>query len=261
MKNKILICGSCILLIALIGLSSNVSALKPMTLPEIEMIVPDTGLIGDCQLLVDQLVEDAAKCGIKIIPDYTTWGDGVNRMLAGDFEMFYFIGLSMPPADTLDNIIETLYFLFVWYDFWNYYNAELFDKIYDMYVLNFNGFLDEALVVFHEIELILYEEQIAIPISYYYQDTGNHYTRYLFMNCDENGPLADSAIRVALSHLIDRTLYAQIYGDAVVYDPIALSHIFEWSQYHDTTLPDIPYSIGKAVKTVVHAGYLPANAK
>ena len=261
MKNKLLICGSCILLIALIGLSTNVSALKPMTLPEIEMIVPDTGLIGDCQLLVDQLVVDAAKCGIKINPVYITWGETINRLIAGDFEMIYFIGLSMNPDDTLDNIIETLYFLFVWYDWWNYYNAELFDKIYEMYVLNFNGFFDEALEVFHEIELILYEEQIVIPLAYRYYENGNLYTRYLFMNSYETGPLADTAIRVALSHLIDRTLYAQLYGETVLTDTNAMSHVFEWSQYHDTTLPDIPYSIGKAVTTVVHAGYLPASAK
>ena len=246
------------MLIALIGLSSNVSAIQPMTPPEIEMIVPFSGLIGDCQLLVDQFVEDAALCGIKIIPAYMSWYDGINKLLAGDFDMFYFIGLIGSADDTFDEIYGILSFLFLGYDFWHYYNPDLVNKINLMNDKYLNGFEDEAIDIFHEIELILYEDQPFIPICYQLRDPSQRYTRYLFMNCDATGPLADVAIRVALSYLIDRALYAQLYGEALLQDTVAINHLFEWSQYHDTSLPDIDYSIGKATKTIVLGGYLPA---
>jgi ABC-type transport system substrate-binding protein len=261
MNHKKLLYGSCILLIALIGLSFNVSAIQPMTPPVIEMIVPYTGLIGDCQLLVDQLIDDAALCGIKIIPDYMPWIDGLMKLFAGDFDMFYFIGLSGSPDDTMQNIYETLCFHFVWYDYWQYYNPDLVNKIELMYDKYLNGYMEDAIEIFHEIEWIIYQEQPFVTISYNLQITGNLYTRHLFMNCNASGPLADPAIRVALSYLIDRDLYGQLYGEAIGQDVTAISHLFEWSQYHDTSLPDFTYSIGKATKTIVHAGYLPAKAK
>ena len=71
--------------------------------------------------------------------------------------------------------------------------------------------------------------------------------------------LADATIRVALSFLIDRISYADLYGAALGIDIYPISHLFEWSIYHDTSLPTIKHSIGKAVSTLAKGGYLPAK--
>jgi ABC-type transport system substrate-binding protein len=260
MKNKKLVCGSCLLLIALIGLSFNVSAIKPMEPPEIELLVPTTGLIGDMQIVVDEFVRDAALCGIKINPVYMTWGEAILRLVYGDFEIFHFAGLQGPWEDTFTYIYETLCFHFVWYDYWYYTSPEFIEMIELMYTLYLGGLIDEAIEVFHEIELILYEDQPFAPICYRLYEDGRMYTRYLFINCEETGPLADVTIRVALSILIDRTSYADLYGTALGTDIFEISHLFEWSQYHDTSLPSIKHSIGKAVSTLTKGGYLPAKA-
>jgi ABC-type transport system substrate-binding protein len=259
MKNKKLVCGSCLLLIAIICLSVNVSAVKPMVPPELELIVPYTGLVGDMQIVVDEFVSDAALCGIKITPVYMPWSDAVMRLVYGDFEIFHFAGLVGAFEDTFTYIYETLCFHFVWYDYWNFTSTELIDTINSMYSLYLGGFLDEAIEIFHEIELLMYLEQPFAPISYNLRDNGQIYTRYLFINCDETGPLGDVTIRKALSYLIDRIVYADLYGAAIGSDVYPLSHLFEWSQYHDTSLPTIKHSIGKAVSTLAKGGYLPAK--
>ncbi|NPD89740.1 MAG: hypothetical protein HGN29_13595 [Asgard group archaeon] len=247
------------MLITIICISLNVSAVKPISPPEIELLVPDTGIVGDTQRIVDEFIRDAALCGIKIVPTYTTWGDAINRMLAGDFDILHFAGLVGAFEDSFTYIYETLCFHFVWNDFWNYTSMEFIDKIELMYSLYLGGFIDDAIEIFHEIELVIYEDQPFAPICYELRDDGQIYTRYLFINCDEAGPLGDATIRVALSYLIDRVLYIELYGDYSIGYPIAIDHLFEWSQYHDTSLPAIKHSIGKAASTLAKGGYLPAK--
>ncbi len=259
MKNKKLICGSCLLLIAILCLSTSVSANIPLTPPEFELLVPDTGLIGETQLLLDQFVKSASLCGIKITPVYTTWDDVINSLFTGDYELIYFIGLSFSGDDTIEKIRSTLSYLFIDNFFLNYYNQDLIDKTHLMDTLYLDGYENEAIEVFHEIEFILYRDQPIVSICHAFkEDTGGRATRLLIINCDI---AYDPVIRNVLSMVIDRELYVDLYGVTTTYDYYPISHLFGWSQYHDTTLPEIEYSIGQAVSTIVHGGYLPAGTK
>ena len=113
----------------------------------------------------------------------------------------------------------------------------------------------KATAIFHEIELLLYEDQLFPSFGYSYNpDSAYQYTTKGFIiNCGEDSPLHDLNLRWALSYLVDREFYTATIGteDAI------LSHIFEWSQYHDDSLPEITYSIGKAKSTLAKAGYRP----
>jgi len=259
MKNKKLICGSCLLLIAILFLATSVSAIQPMSPPEFELLVPYSGLTEDTQLLVDQFVKSASLCGIQITPVYTTWENVIELLFAGDYELIYFVGLGGSGGDTFEAINSLLRFHFVDNFFWNYYNQDLIDKIELMYTLYLDGYENEAIEVFHGIELIIYEDQPVIPICYAYQeDIGRLSTRLLCINCDI---VYDPVIRNVLSLVIDRELYVDLYGATSPLTQYPISHIFGWSQYHDSTLPEIDYSIGQAVSTIVHGGYIPARTK
>lgn len=196
-----------------------------MTLLEFDLLVADSGLIEDTQLLVDQLVKSASLCGIKITPVYTTLIDAITLLFAGDYDLIYFIGLSSSGSDTLETINSLLRFYFVDYFFcWNYYNQDLIDKIKLMYTLNLDGYENEAVEVFHEIELIIYEDQPFIPICHEFrEDVGGMYTRLLAINCDI---VYDSIIRNVLSLVIDRELYVELYGATIPYYTFPISHLF-----------------------------------
>ena len=74
-------------------------------------------------------------------------------------------------------------------------------------------------------------------------------------------PVSKTSFNPSLTHLIDKELYVERFSIYYNVDYPVCSHLFEWSQYHDETLPSIEFSIGKAASTLAKAGYRPCHVK
>jgi ABC-type transport system substrate-binding protein len=106
--------------------------------------------------------------------------------------------------------------------------------------------------LFHEIEWILYEEQPIGAVAIDETNMPDQFNLRMVMMNSVDSPLADRTIRKTLSYLIEREMYNELLGHSY-----AVSHMFEWTEFHDSTLPIIPYSIGKATSTLAKGGYRP----
>ncbi|NHJ31306.1 MAG: hypothetical protein FK732_00445 [Asgard group archaeon] len=236
------------------------NAVQPPLPPEMTILVSDARYTPETALVLDQLAEDAALCGIKLNFEIMGFYDIVMRMYSNDFDLVMFITLATLQPDSFDSIFFLLDFYFGDYNIWNYHNDILKAKIQEMKDFYYNGFEVEAIEVFHEIELIIYEDQPSIAICYHL-DALLFYTHQIIVNNHPDRPGSNIAIRKALSFLIDREFYTSTFQTFYTYTVYQTSHLFAWTQYHDDTLPEIAHSIGKAASTLAKAGFRPRALK
>lgn len=211
-------------------------------------------------MILDQLTEDAARCGIKLNIELISYYDIIPKLFAGDYDLIMFITLAWYQPASFDTIFFYLDYYYGDSNLWNYHNEVLKTKIQEMKDFYYNGFEAEAIEVFHEIELIIYEEQPSLALCYHL-DTMLIHTHQIIVNSHLDRPGKDIAIRKASTFLIDRELYTSAIQTSSIYTIYQTSHLFGWSQYHDTTLPEIDHSIGKATSTLAHAGFKPRAIK
>jgi len=237
----------------------TISAKQPPLPPEIGLLVNDFRYTEDTALIIDQIVQDAALCGIKLNVEIIDYSDLMWRVYFGNFEMVMFSTTAWYKPDSFDTILWLLEFYFGDFNWWGYYNPEIKAKINELELLYLSGLYEEATVIFHEIELLIYEGQYYPAIGYHFDDTLIH-THLLLINNNLNS-LFDIAVRKALSFLIDRENYIPLIQTTYSETISQTCHLFGWSQYHDTSLPYIPHSIGKAASTLAKAGYRPCRIK
>ncbi|MHA1303340.1 MAG: hypothetical protein ACTSQE_08415 [Candidatus Heimdallarchaeaceae archaeon] len=257
-KGLIRLCG---LLILLVFVPSVASGYRRPLPPEIEVLIADSYYTGrNMSIAYEQIEADAAKCGIRlnlVVLDFYSVAEKV--LYTQDYDMVMFIGLVGLYNDTWSGIISILDFL----DQALVHNNQKFsDDIVLLRSLYYDGACDEELIpIFHEIEAILYEEQF-FPTFFWFKREINgyvqHYSFHYIINCDR---IQDKAVRQALVYLSDVDLIADLYTESDGVEVFLSSHLFAYSQYHDTTLPDYYYSIGKAKSTLAQAGYRPAHIK
>ena len=251
-------CGLIFLFALLLLTPFAISAEQPPLPPEIDLAVYADRYTEDTALIIDQIVEDASLCGIKLNVQIIDYEDYAYIITSGDFEMLMFVNVAVNIPVSLDTIIFLLEFYFGDSNLWGYYNPEIKAKINEMELLYLDGFYEEAIDVFHEIELLIYEAQYYPAIGYHFSETSVH-IHLILINNQNN--LFDIAVRNALSFLIDREYYIPLMQTIYSYTIFQTSHLFGWSQYHDTSLPDIPHSISKAKSTLANAGYRPCRLK
>jgi len=239
---------------------SVANAVQPPLPPEITLIVSDSRYSPDTALIFDQLTIDAAKCGIKLNFEIESFYDCVMRIYSGDFDIIMFVTLATMQPDSFDAIFYLLDFYYGENNWWDYHNELLETKIQEMKDFYYNGYEAEAIEVFHEIELIIYEDQPSLAICYHI-DAYVIQTHQQIVNNHPDRPCSDIAIRKALSFLIDREFYTSAMQTTSTYTLYQTSHLFGWSQYHDDTLPEIEHSIGKAASTLAKAGFRPRAIK
>ena len=174
--------------------------------------------------------------------------------------MVMFITIAWELPDSFETIIWLLNFYFAGTSYLNYQNPEIMLKIQDLTDYYDNGYLEDAIQVFHEIESLIFTGQ-HYPTVGYHLDSDLIHTHLLIMNNNVVSPLQDTAIRKALSFLIDRDHYITQMQTTYTHTLYQTSHLFGWSQYHDTSLPDIPHSISNAKSTLAKAGYRPCRIK
>lgn len=237
----------------------TISAKQPTLPPEIELLVNAYRYTEDTNLIINQIVHDAALCGIRLNVQILDPIDLTLRVYYGNFEMVMFYTIAWYQPDSFDTILWLLEFYFGDFNWWGYFNPEIKSKINDLELLYLGGLYDEATAVFHEIELLIYEGQYYPAIGYHFDNTLIH-SHLLLINNNLNN-LFDITVRKALSFLIDREYYIPLIQTTYYETIYQTSHIFGWSQYHDTSLPDIPHSIGKAASTLAKAGYRPCRIK
>lgn len=235
---------------------SVANAVQPPLPPEITIVVSDSRYSSDTALIFDQLGHDAALCGIKLNFEIESFYDCVMRIFSGDYDIIMFVTLATMQPDSFDSIFYLLDFYYGETNWWNYHNELLVTKIQEMKDFYYNGFEAEATEIFHEIELIIYEDQPSLAICYHL-DAMLIQTHQLIVNNHPDRPGNDIAIRKALSFLIDREFYTSAMQTLYTYTIYQTSHLFGWSQYHDDTLPEIEHSIGKAASTLAKAGFRP----
>jgi len=208
----------------------------------------------------EQIERDAAKCGIRlnlVVKDFYTV---VTRIFAGDYDAVLYIGLVSPYSDTWDDILQTLFFL---KDILYTNNEEfglLIEELWRLY--NDGASDDELLPIFHEIEFLLYDE-LYFPTFFWYISETEEYgpelrTFHYIFNCER---IQDKAVRKALMYLTDLDLIIDVMEQNIEFEIHPSSHLFAYSTYHDTSLPDYYYNIGKATSILAQAGYRPAHIK
>ena len=238
----------------------TISANQPPLPPEIELLVSLPRYTPDTALIIEQLTEDASLCGIKLNVVLMEYIDIVYRIWFNNFEAAMFLTAAWYQPDSFETIIWLLNFYFGSSSYIKYYNPEIKVMIDDLEYFYYNGFIDDAIELFHEIEFLIYEGQFY-PTVGYHLDSFLIHTHLIILNNNPFSPLRDTAVRNALSYLINRELYISLMQTVYPYTLYQTSHLFGWSQYHDNTLPDIPYSIGKATSTLAKAGYRPCTVK
>ena len=251
-------CGLISLFVLILSTPFAISAEQPPLPPEISLAVYGDFYTEDTALIVDQIVNDASLCGIKLNVQIIDYDEFVYIITSGDFEMLMFVSVVTDNPDSLDTMISLLEFYVGDSNLWGYYNPEIKTKINEMELLYLDGFYDEAIAVFHEIELLMYEGQYYPAMGYQFTDFGVRTHLIIFNNQQD---CFDIGVRNALSFLIDREYYITQIQTLYSYTVFQTSHLFGWSQYHDTSLPDIPHSISKAKSTLAHAGYRPCRIK
>ena len=252
------LCGLLILSVLIIVTPFSVSATQPPLPPEIEVLVSAQGYTPETELIIEQLTSSASLCGIKLNMIIMDYYDLIYKILYNDFEAVLFITAAWYQPDSFETIIWLLNFYFGSSSYLYYYNPEIKAKIDQLQALYYGGYLDESITLFHEIELMIYEGQYYPAIGYHYDSYLIH-THLLLINNAIVGPFSDIAIRFALSYLIDRELFISQMQTRYPYELVQTSHLFGWSQYHDLSLPEITYSIGKATSTLATAGYRPCR--
>lgn len=236
------------------------NAVQPPLPPEITILVSDSRYTPETALIFDQLTEDAALCGIKLNIEIKSFYDIVMSMYTNDFDLVMFITVATLQPDSFDSVFFLLDFYYGEYNFWNYHNELLKTKIQEMQDFYYTGYEAEAIEVFHEIELIIYEDQPSIAMCYHL-DAAVIQTHQIIINNHPDRPGNNIAIRKALSFLIDREFYTSAIQTLNTYTHYQTSHLFGWTQYHDNTLPEIDHSIGKATSTLAKAGFRPRAIK
>ena len=124
-------------------------------------------------------------------------------------------------------------------------------SLYDKYLL---AELEEQEVLFesildkiHMIEKLLYSSQIFevnnhFVVDYYIYKV--FYTDCFWFNSEQGKILNNEDVRLTLSYLFDREQIAYIYTQIPYPFPVVYftqtCHLLGWSQYHDTSLPEIP---------------------
>ena len=256
MKKKYL-CGFTLVVFILLIAPFTISANQPPMPPEIELLVSLPRYTPDTELIIIQLTDSAAKCGIKLNVVLMDYIDIVYKIWFNDFEAAMFLTAAWSQPDCFETIIWLLIFYFGSSSFIQYFNPEIKEMISELEVLYSDGYIEEAIELFHQIEYLIYEGQYYPTIGYHFDSSLIH-THEIIIN---NNVIIDPVIRKALSFLIDRDLYITQMQTTYSYTLYPTSHLFGWSQYHDSTLPDIPYSIGKATSTLAKAGYRPCRIK
>jgi len=232
-----------------------VNSMKPPSPPEIEVLV-NTGfndeLTPERQIVLNKFIRDMSLCGIKLNLLIVNYYEMLDLVLTGDFEIVFFSGIALPN----DNMPSILDYLTLIYTVSNYNNSVFGQKIIDMQNAYMNNDNITTLRIFHELELILHEDQFFPTFCYKYNstDTYPYSTGSFIINCALSSPLQNKSLRWALSYLVNR----EFYRDTLGYDYVT-SHVFGWSQFHDNNLQEIKYSIGLAKSTLAKAGYCPSS--
>ncbi|MHA1866353.1 MAG: hypothetical protein ACTSVB_03785 [Candidatus Heimdallarchaeaceae archaeon] len=259
MKKQIAkICG---LLLILVFISSTTSAARRPLPPEIEVLIADSYYTGrNLYLAFDQIERDAAKCGIRLNLVVQEFYTVATRIFAGDYEAVLYIGLVGSYSDTWDSILETLLFLKDILYTNNEEFSSLIEELWSLY--NSEASDNELLPIFHEFEFLLYDELYIPTFFWYIRETEENrqdlYTFHYIFNCEK---IQDKAVRKALMYLTDLDLIIDVIGNHIEFEIHPSSHLFAYSSYHDTSLPDYYYNIGKATSILAHAGYRPAHIK
>lgn len=172
------------------------------------------------------------------------------RLASGDYDLlsgFYFTFFS----DTINELTITLYYYFLLkISNFQFNDAKLNNqimKLVDYYYKimssseeDLEDAYDDFLNKFHDIEERLFEHQYLfteISFLYYY---AYPMVKLMIPNC--LGVLADEELRLTLSSLIDREAIAA-FTAIVQPEPVTSNiqptvHLYSWSQYHDTSLPN-----------------------
>lgn len=235
---------------------SIAQACQPPLPPEITILVCDVRYSSNTEPIFDQFTTDAAKCGIRLNVNVVGYMDAIMSLYMNEYDIIMFITIAWYQPDSLDTVLWLLDYYFGEFNLWNYQNEVIQSKIQLMKDYYYNGFETEAISVFQEIEMLIYEGQSHPALGYHFDSSLIH-THQLIVNSHPDRPGKDLAIRKALSFLIDRELYVTALELECGYTITQTSHLFGWSQYHDSSLPEITHSIGKAASTLAKAGYRP----
>ena len=201
---------------------------------------------------------EAAEYGIQVNLLYISDNEAWYRFYTGNYDIIDFPRISSYYGDTFAHIIGTLeFYLFSGYFRYSFkkvdklvndvikiralYNEYLLAAPEDQDVL-FNDILDK----FHDIEELLYESQIFEVNGHCVVDLGFYkiqYTDFVWFNSLPGKILNNEDVRLTLSYLMDREQIAYIYSQIPYpypFEYITTCHLFGWSQYHDTSLPEVP---------------------
>jgi hypothetical protein len=207
--------------------------------------------------LYDDYVAAVAEYGIQVNLIYPSVDEAWFRFFTGNYDIIDFPVLASDYEDSFESIIGTLEF-YLFSGFFRY-GFKKVDKLVDA-VIKIRSLHDEYLLAepedqevlfndmldkFHDIEELLYESQIFEVNGYFIMDFGAYkmlYSICVWFNSEPGNVMNNEDVRLPLSYLMDREQIAYI-NSLLPYpleDITPTCHIFSWSQYHDTSLPDVP---------------------
>ena len=209
--------------------------------------------------MLENYVIAATDYGIQVNLHFISQEEANIRFFYGLYDIIDFPRVMSIYEDTLESVISSLdFYLFSGYFKYNFEKVDKLtaaaEKIFLLYYQYlsaesedqtdlFNDILDK----FHDVEELLYESQIFEVNSHFVVDYFVYKVEYIdcfWFNSLPGKILNNEDVRLTLSYLFDREQISYIYTQIPYPFPMVsytqTCHLFGWSQYHDTSLPEIP---------------------
>jgi len=201
----------------------------------------------EVQVVVDEIIESAESLGLRINPIYVDWNTFMfSLMFSSSWNLAYGGYLNTPYPDTIFSLAYGV--MGMSYYFTKHDDAKFAAAATKLWIgLNeapetppeeMNTLIEDMIDSFHDAEERLWEKQIIITLAEFINSAGMIKSDVLTPNCKAGHVFADETLRLAFSAAINRNVVLDYHASMGMYTAYEAYHLYGWSQFHDTSLPE-----------------------
>jgi len=198
------------------------------------------------QPIVDELIFKAESLGLTVNPIYMSWGDWYYATHYSDWWDLSYGGILVSwrndDISFLSHCIMGMDYYLLRHD-----DVKLHDLAWDLWNMrlmlesdpdvDITDLSDDMIDKFHDAEERLWEKQYTFTFLQYIDGLAVR-SEIAMPNCKAGRVFADENLRLTYSSIIDRNIFFDYYQTHYQFPVYVLYHLYQWSSFHDTTLPN-----------------------